>query len=92
MKGTVASANISVWEKTAPQALALVPDNSFPPHMSLVPFKLLPQHWNSEGVSPSNSMLEEELPGTSAAKDIPPNFYLPHVGVELPIPRLYPSY
>ena len=42
-KGTVASACTSVWEKAAlPPALALMPDNSVPPHMSLVLFSLLP--------------------------------------------------
>ena len=45
---TMASTNTSVWEKAAPPALALKPDNSVSPHMSLVPFKLLPQHWSSE--------------------------------------------
>ena len=27
-----------------------LPYNKVPPHLSLVPFKLLPQHWSSEGV------------------------------------------
>ena len=42
-KGTVTSASTP--------ALILMPDNSIPPCMSLVPFKLLPQCWNSEGAS-----------------------------------------
>ena len=33
-KWTVASASTSVWEKAAPPALALMPDNSFPPCIS----------------------------------------------------------
>ena len=36
--------------------LALMTDNSVPPLMSLLPFKLLPQCWSSEGVSWSKSM------------------------------------
>ena len=54
-KGTMDSANTSVWEKVAPPALALKPDNSVPPRMSLACFKLLPQHWSSEQMSPSVS-------------------------------------
>ena len=38
-------------ESCPPQALTLMLNNSFSPNMSLVPFKLLPQHWSSEGVS-----------------------------------------
>ena len=48
---TVTSACTSVWEKAAPPALALKPDNAVPPCMSLALFKLLPQHWSSEQVS-----------------------------------------
>ena len=55
-KGTMASASTSVWEKAAPLALSLKPDNSVPPHMSLVPFELLPQCQSSEGVSLSKSV------------------------------------
>lgn len=55
-KGTMASANTSVWEKTTSPALVLMPDNSVPPPMSLVPLELLPQRWSSEGVSPGKSM------------------------------------
>ena len=33
--------------------LALLPNNSVLSHMSLVPFRLLPYCWSSEGVSPS---------------------------------------
>ena len=55
-KGKMASASTSFWEKAAFPALALMPDNSFPPHMSLVPFELLPQCWSSEGVSSSMSV------------------------------------
>ena len=29
-----------------PLALTLMPDNSVPPCLSLVPFELLPQHWS----------------------------------------------
>ena len=45
-------------------ALALMPDNSVYPHMSLILFKLLPQCWSSEAVSPAGprtSPLEECL-------------------------------
>ena len=31
--------------------LALMPDTSVPPYMPLVPFKVLPWGWSSEGVS-----------------------------------------
>ena len=31
-------------------------DNSTPPHMSLVPFSLLPPQWSSEGVSLTKSV------------------------------------
>ena len=34
-KGTVASASTPVWDKAAPPALALKPDNSVPPHIFL---------------------------------------------------------
>ena len=37
----------SVWEKAAPLALALNPDNSLPPHVPLALFEQLPQHWSS---------------------------------------------
>ena len=43
---TMASACLSVWV-----VLALMPDTSVPPCMPLVPFKLLPWCWSSEGVS-----------------------------------------
>lgn len=36
--------------------LALMPDNSDPPPVSLIPFKMLPHHWSSEKVSPSKSV------------------------------------
>ena len=38
----MASTRTFVWEKDALLALALMPDNSVPSYMSLVPFKLLP--------------------------------------------------
>ena len=41
-----------------PPAVALMPDMLVPPHMPLVPLKLLPQSWNSEGMSLSKSMRE----------------------------------
>ena len=34
--------------ENCPPALALMPDTSIPPCTPLVPFKLLPQCWNSE--------------------------------------------
>ena len=46
-KRAMASASTSVWEKAALPSLTLVPDNSVFSHMSLVPFKLLLQHWSS---------------------------------------------
>ena len=36
-----ASASISVWDNAAPAALSLMPNYSFPPHISPVPLKLL---------------------------------------------------
>ena len=41
IKGTSASASTSVWEKAAPPALTLMPNNSVPPHVSLMPCKQL---------------------------------------------------
>ena len=46
-KGIMASASTFVWQKAAPPALALIPDNSVFPSMSLAPLELLPQHWSS---------------------------------------------
>ena len=51
IKGTMASASPSVWEKAAPPALSLLLGNLFPPLMTVVPFELLPQCWSSEEVS-----------------------------------------
>ena len=42
--------------KPPPAALALMPDNSVLPHMSLMPFNLLTPLWGSEGESPSKSV------------------------------------
>ena len=42
--------------ESCPPALAFTPDTLFPPCMPLVPFKLLPWCWSSEGVSPSKSL------------------------------------
>ena len=50
-KGTGASASTSVWVKAAPPASFLKRGKEVPPHMSLVPFKLLLQCWSSERVS-----------------------------------------
>ena len=55
-KGTMASASTSVWEKAAFPALTLMPNNSFPTYMSVMPFKLLPLRWSSEGVSANKSV------------------------------------
>lgn len=41
--------------KSCPSSSYPQPDNSVPPHMSLVSLELLPQHWSSAGVSPSKS-------------------------------------
>ena len=54
-KGTVASANTSVWEKVAPQVLPWCQKIHFLP-TCLVPFELLPRCWSSEGVSLSKSL------------------------------------
>lgn len=53
-KETMDSASTSVWDNAAPPALTLKLDNSVAPCMSLMPFRLLPQHW-TERVSPSAS-------------------------------------
>lgn len=45
-QGTMDSTTTSFWEKFAPLALALKLNSLVPPYMSLVPFKLLPQHWS----------------------------------------------
>ena len=55
-KGTMAPAHLSVWEKAVPQLLPLMPDTSFPPYIPLVPFKLPPWCWSSEGVSLNKSV------------------------------------
>ena len=60
-KETMASAGISTWERAAPPALAWMPENSVPPHMSLVPFKLLPQCWSSKQVSATMGMSAPKL-------------------------------
>ena len=56
-------------EKAALPALTLMPDNSVPPHISLVPFKLLPPCWSSEQVTVSKSLcvgpLRETQPSVS---------------------------
>ena len=47
-----------------PPDLDLIPDNSVYPHISLVPFKLLPQYWSSQGasqVSPPLDLLRNYL-------------------------------
>ena len=44
--------------QSCPPAVVLMPDNSFPPHMPLVSFKLLPWCWSLEGVSLSKSVCE----------------------------------
>ena len=63
-------ANRSIPEKSTLSTLALKPDNSVPPHVSLALLELLPQHWTSESVSPHKSVygsFKEELPGTPEA-------------------------
>ena len=71
IKGTVASASTFVWEKAiSPPACTLILETSAPPHMSLVPFELLPQCWSLERVSQSKSMCVDPLrktPGTPEA-------------------------
>ena len=46
----MASASTSVWEKTTPLPLTLMPNNSVLPCMSLTPFELPPQCLSSEPV------------------------------------------
>ena len=43
--------SISVWEIAVLSALTLMTDNSVPLCLSLMPFTVLPQGWNSERVS-----------------------------------------
>ena len=42
--------------KLPPTTLALMPDNSVPPHISLMPFNLMSPQLSSEGVSPNKSV------------------------------------
>ncbi|XP_053779907.1 nephrocystin-1 isoform X2 [Desmodus rotundus] len=50
----------SVWEKAAPSALAMMPDNSAPPHLSLVPFKLLELRGSESGIEPLTEREEDD--------------------------------
>ena len=56
IKRTMAA--LFLWEKAAPTpAPTLMSDNSVPACVSSAqPFKLLPQRWSSEGVSPRKAM------------------------------------
>ena len=73
-RGTTAPASTSVWEKAAPSALTLLSDSSVPPHLSPVPFKLLPQRWSSEGVTrPRGSPVQGPLRGTAWDSRSPPS-------------------
>ena len=60
-KGTMTSAS-TLGEKTASPAVTLMPGNSFPSHVSLITFELLPQHWNSASESEQTTVwaLHEE--------------------------------
>ena len=89
IKGTMASASASVWQKaashTTPPPLGVMLENSVPPGMSLVPFKLLLPRWSSEGVSLRNFMyvpfrrnylgLLQKPPSPSASVLISVGFY-----------------
>ena len=56
-KGTMASVHFSVWKKAlSPSAPTLMPDTSVPPCMPLVPLRLVPQCWSSEGMCMSKSL------------------------------------
>ena len=55
-KETIVSASTSVWEKAAPTAVSLMPDNSVPPHMFPMYFEVLLHCLSSETVSLSKSM------------------------------------
>ena len=54
-KGIIACLHFSLAESCLLPALAMMPDNSIPSHMCLVPFKLLLQHWSSQGMSASKT-------------------------------------
>lgn len=69
-KGAMASASISAWEKVAPQALVLKPNNSVSLYMSPVPFKLLSQCFISKGVSHSLSV-HRGIPWNSSCLSLP---------------------
>ena len=63
MWGRAQKRNYDLWQhfrlgKSCPSAVSLMPDNSVPPHMSLMTFNLLLWCWSSEEVSPSKSVHE----------------------------------
>ena len=84
------------------QVRALMPDTSVPPCMPLVPFKLLPWCWSSEGVSLSMRPCVGSLKGTawdsrSLFQQLNPCWfsqlevmgtYLPGVGLGLLVPEI----
>lgn len=55
-KERMAFDSTSSWEKAVLSPLILIPHNSVPPCMSLLPFDLLPQCLSSEQVNPSKPM------------------------------------
>lgn len=68
-KGTMAPASTSVWERAAPPALAPKPNNSDPPHISLVLLELLPLLWSLWQVFASEFVCGpfQRTPGFTAA-------------------------
>ena len=68
-KGTMAPASTSVCERAAPPALTPKPNNSVPPHISLVLFKLLSLLWSLWQVFASESVCGpfQRTPGFTAA-------------------------
>lgn len=70
-KGTMGPAITLFQQKAAPPNLALKPDNSVPPHKSLVPSKLLILCWNLDGfwwAGVSVLKLFRRMPGPIAAR------------------------
>ena len=75
--------------ESCPPALTLMPDTSVSPCKPLVPFKLLPQCWSSEGMSLSTSMYSSfrgtAWDSSSFFHQLNPHFLQPEVmGTYLP--------
>lgn len=83
---TMASASTFAWERAAPPAPALKPNNSVPQCMSLIPFKLMPQRWSSEQVHQQVHPCAGHLRGTP---ETPAAFRLSHNLCRLSLPKLW---